>query len=248
MNTPLIVIPARMASTRLPDKPLSDIGGAPMIVRVWQQAMAAHIAPVIVACDGKAIADAITAMGGIAIITDPDLPSGSDRVWQAVKQYDTQEKHDIIINLQGDLPTFDPELLHTLMVPMGEEAVDISTLAAPITREEERYAPSVVKPVLALAENGLHGKALYFSRASVPYGEGTLYHHIGVYAYRRDALQTFVSLPPSPLERREKLEQLRAIEHGLRIECMIVNTVPLGVDTKEDLARARSLYEQSQFK
>lgn len=245
---PLIVIPARMASTRLPDKPLADIGGAPMIVRVWQRAVAANIAPVIVACDGQAIANAITSAGGIAMLTDPDLPSGSDRVWQAAKQYDTQKEHDIIINLQGDLPTFDPKLLHTLMMPMADEAVDIATLAAPITRAQERNAPSVVKPVLAMDESGLRARALYFSRASVPYGEGMLYHHIGVYAYKRKALETFISLPPSPLELREKLEQLRAIEHGLRMECMIVNTVPLGVDTMEDLARARSFYEQSQFK
>lgn len=242
---PLIVIPARMASTRLPDKPLADIHGAPMIVRVWQRAMQADIGPVIVACDGHKIADAIREAGGTAILTDPDLPSGSDRVWQALMQYDPNAAHDIIINLQGDLPTFEPRLLQILLQAMADENVDIATLCAPITREEERTAPSVVKPVLVMQAGTRQGRALYFSRAAVPYGDGMLYHHIGVYAYRRKALETFVSLPPSPLELREKLEQLRAIEHGLHVECMIVGTVPLGVDTIEDLARARSTYEQS---
>jgi 3-deoxy-manno-octulosonate cytidylyltransferase (CMP-KDO synthetase) len=238
MSQPLIVIPARMASTRLPGKPLAMIGDVPMIVQVWRRAMEAKLGPVVVACDGPEIAEAIANAGGNAVLTDPALPSGSDRVWAAVQAVDPDARHPVIINLQGDLPTLDPKIL-PLLVDFQDH--DITTLVAPIVRAEERTAPSVVKPVLAMAADGKSGRALYFSRASVPHGEGMLYHHIGVYGYKREALQRFVSLPPSKLELREKLEQLRALEAGMRIRCMIVDTVPLGVDTAGDLETARSL-------
>ncbi len=237
---PLIIIPARMASTRLPNKPLADIAGLPMIVQVLKRAQEAGIGPVLVACDGEQIACAVRAAGGQAVLTDTDLPSGSDRIWQALQRFDAAGAHDIIINLQGDLPTFDGALLAPMVEALTRDsAVDIVTLVAPITRDEEKTAPQVVKPVIAFDASGKAGRALYFSRATVPYGEGALYHHIGVYAYRRAALARFVSLPPSPLELREKLEQLRAIEAGLHMQCIVVDTVPLGVDTPEDLERAR---------
>lgn len=235
-HTPLIVIPARMQATRLPGKPLALIGDAPMIVQVMRRALEADIGPVLIACDGEEIAAAVHAHGGTAIITDPALPSGSDRVWEAVKQFDPEAKHDIIINLQGDLPTLAPHLLRDLLPPFDAAAVDITTLAAVIARPEEHASPNVVKAVRA--ENG---RALYFTRATAPHGEGSRYHHIGVYAYRRSALQRFVSLPPSPLELREKLEQLRALEAGMRIDIVVADTVPLGVDTPEDLQRAREI-------
>jgi len=231
---PLIVIPARLAASRLPNKPLAMIGDAPMIVHVWKRAIEANIAPVIVACDAQEIADAITKVGGVAILTDPDLPSGSDRVWEAVKVYDPDEQYNVIVNLQGDLPTFKPNLLPLLMQALARPNADIATLVAPIVRDEEHDNPSVVKAVISSS-----GTALYFTRAAVPTGEGPRYHHIGVYAYMRSALKKFVSLAPSELEKREKLEQLRALENGLHIEVAVVDTVPLGVDTPADLERAR---------
>jgi 3-deoxy-manno-octulosonate cytidylyltransferase (CMP-KDO synthetase) len=241
-SQPLIIIPARMASTRLPNKPLADIAGLPMIVQVLKRAQEAGVGPVLVACDGEQIAEAVRAGGGQAVLTDADVPSGSDRIWQALERYDATGTHDIIINLQGDLPTFDGALLAPMVeMLVRDAAIDIVTLVAPITREEEKTAPHVVKPVIAFDDTGKAGRALYFSRASVPHGEGVLYHHIGVYAYRREALARFVSLPPSPLEQREKLEQLRALEAGLHMQCIVVDTVPLGVDTPEDLARAREI-------
>lgn len=339
----LIVIPARMKATRLPNKPLADIGGVPMIVQVWRRAMESGVGEVVVACDGEEIAQTVRTAGGMAVITDPNHPSGSDRVWEVVSRgaYGDEESyeymldaalahktdlseidmkaleryasgisklilakaikplegarliwratvryrregyhaldpfiyaeseaedrpkekeffekaiieeaktwaslqndHDIIINLQGDLPTFEPHLLRDLLRPLENPAVDISTLVAEITRPEEHENPSVVKAVIALKPGETSGKALYFTRLPAPYGDGPRYHHIGVYAYRRAALEKFVSLPPSPLETREKLEQLRALEAGLRIDAVVVNTVPLGVDTPEDLARAREI-------
>ncbi len=285
MTKCLIVIPARLKATRLPNKPLAMIGDAPMIVQVWRRAVESGVGEVVVACDGPEIYAAITEHGGRAFITDPELPSGSDRIWEVVKLLEggltppspavqatpaasgsrrfgaTHEllaggltppsqpaaatpaaltglagHYDIIINLQGDVPTLEPRLLKALLKPLENHAVDIATLAAPITRPEEHVSPAVVKAVLA--ENG---RALYFSRAAVPANDGPRYHHIGVYAYRRDALAKFVSLPPSPLEQREKLEQLRALEAGMRIDAVVVDTVPLGVDTAEDLERAREL-------
>lgn len=233
---PLIVIPARMASARLPDKPMALIGGVPMVVQVMRRAQEAQLGEVIVACDSDAIAQAVRKAGGVAVLTDPDHPSGSDRIWEAVATFDPIGAHDIIVNLQGDVPTLEPRLLHDLLKPLRDPTVDIATLATPITRDEEHENPSVVKAVVAQ-----DGTALYFTRATAPHGDGPRYHHIGVYAYRYAALQRFVQLPPSPLEQREKLEQLRALENGLRIGVAVVDTVPLGVDTPDDLERARAL-------
>lgn len=239
--SPLVVIPARMASTRLPGKPLADIAGAPMIVQVWRRAMEAAVGPVLVACAEAEIAEAITAAGGQAVLTDPDLPSGSDRVWQAVLRFDPQARHDVIVNVQGDLPTLDPALVRAALEPLADPAVDLATLVAAITETEERGNPNVVKAVTGLATDGRQARALYFTRATAPWGDGPLWHHIGLYAYRRSALERFVSLPPSPLEQREKLEQLRALENGMRIDCVRVDTVPLGVDTPADLEKARQI-------
>lgn len=230
--TPLIVIPARMASTRLPDKPLADIAGRPMIVQVWRRAMESGLGPVVVACDGEAIAAAVRAEGGEAVLTDPDLPSGSDRVWAAV----AARPHAVIINVQGDLPTLDPALLTALMPPFADAGVDIVTLAAPIVREEEKEAQSVVKPILRPG-TGAWMDAVDFVRGRAP--AELMYHHIGVYAYRREALERFVALPPSAREQERKLEQMRALDAGMRMACVLVDTVPLGVDTPEDLERAR---------
>ena len=231
----LIVIPARMASTRLPDKPMAMIGDAPMIVQVWRRAVESGVGEVLVACDGEAIAAAIAEAGGRAILTDPDLPSGSDRIWAAIREAGVTDV-DVVINLQGDVPTLEPRLLKDILKPLADPQVDIATLVAEIHEEAEHTNPAVVK--IALAENG---RALYFSRATIPAHDGARYHHIGVYAYRYAALEKFVSLPPSPLERREKLEQLRALEAGMRIDAVVVDTVPLGVDTPQDLERARRL-------
>ena len=240
----LIIIPARMKATRLPNKPLADIGGVPMIVQVWRRAVESNVGDVIVACDGAEIAQAITAAGGVAVLTDPNHPSGSDRIWEALTKHEAGKKsYDVILNLQGDVPTLEPRLLQELLAPLADTEVDIATLAVAITRDDEHQNPSVVKVVLALKDKVKSGRALYFTRCSAPYGEGTRYHHIGVYAYRRAALERFVSLPPSPLEQREKLEQLRALEAGMRIDAVVVDTVPLGVDTPEDLARARELLQ-----
>lgn len=237
----LIVIPARMASTRLPGKPMADIAGAPMIVQVWRRCIEAAIGPVLVAAAEPEIVDAITAAGGMAQLTDPDLPSGSDRVWQAVGRYDPEGNFDVIVNVQGDLPTLDPALVAAAVLPLDNPAVDIATLVAEITVEEERTNPNVVKAMVAFTGGNRVSRALTFSRATIPYGDGPLYHHIGLYAYRRAALARFVSLPPSPLEQREKLEQLRALEAGMRIDAVLVDTVPLGVDTPADLEKARQM-------
>lgn len=242
---PVVLIPARMASTRLPGKPLADICGEPMIVQVWRRAVEAGIGPVWVAAAEPEIAEAVEAAGGRAVLTDPDLPSGSDRIWQALERIDPEGAFDAVVNVQGDLPTLDPAIVVKAFELLADPAVDIGTLAAPITIAEERTASQVVKPVVAWRETGSVagnvGRALYFTRATAPWGEGELFHHIGLYAYRRDALRRFVALPPSPLELREKLEQLRALEAGMRIEVARVDTVPLGVDTPADLDRARQL-------
>ena len=244
-QNPLIVIPARMASTRLPGKPLAEIAGAPMIVQVWRRAMEAQIGPVVVAADSAAIAEAIQAAGGEAVLTDPDLPSGSDRIFAALRQFDPDRRYDIIVNLQGDLPTIEPSNVRAALLPLQNGEVDIATLAAPIVRHEERDDPNVVKAVGSpLGPTRL--RALYFTRATAPWGDGALYHHIGLYAYRRAALERFVALPPSVLERREKLEQLRALEAGLRIDIELVDSVPLGVDTPHDLERARQILHGQQ--
>jgi 3-deoxy-manno-octulosonate cytidylyltransferase (CMP-KDO synthetase) len=236
---PIVVIPARMASTRLPGKPLADICGAPMIVQVWRRAMEADIGRVVVAAAEAEIAEAVRAAGGEAVLTDPDLPSGSDRVWQAVCELDPTGHHAIVINVQGDLPTLDPALIRTAYEALIRPGADISTLAAEIVVKEERTNENVVKAVAAFEGTRL-ARALYFTRATAPWGPGPLYHHIGLYAYRREALARFVALPPSPLEKREKLEQLRALEAGMSIEVALVDTVPLGVDTPADLEKARA--------
>lgn len=237
---PVILIPARLAATRLPRKPLADIGGKPMIVQVLLRAQESGVAPAYVACDDVSIMDAVQKAGGNAVMTRADHASGSDRIFEALQAIDPQKKFDTIINLQGDIPTLDPALVADVLKPLADPAVDIATLACPITRAEERTDPAVVKPVLAFSSPTL-ARALYFSRATVPHGAETLYHHIGIYAYRRAALEHFVSLPPGKLEQQEKLEQLRALEAGMRIGVSIVNTVPLGVDTPEHLERARAL-------
>jgi len=229
-----------MHATRLPGKPLADIRGRPMIVRVWQRAVAANAGHVIVATDSEEIVKVVTAAGGEAVMTRADHASGSDRVHEAVTKVDPARDASIIVNLQGDLPTLDPHLVGQCIAPLATAETAIATLAAIISEAEERTNPNVVKVVgTPIAENRL--RALYFTRATAPSGDGPLYHHIGIYAYRRDSLERFVSLPPSPLEKREKLEQLRALEAQMRIDVTIVDTVPLGVDTPADLERARRL-------
>jgi 3-deoxy-manno-octulosonate cytidylyltransferase (CMP-KDO synthetase) len=241
MSSCLTVIPARLNATRLPDKPLADIGGEPMIVHVWRRAVEADCGPVLIATDAPSVLDAIAKAGGEAVMTRSDHVSGSDRVFEAVETFDPAGRFETVVNLQGDLPTLDPRLVRSCLAALHEHDADIGTIAATITREEERTDPNVVKAVGSPLKGGTVLRALYFTRATAPYGDGPLYHHIGIYAYRRQALQHFVSLPPSPLERREKLEQLRALEAGMRIHVGLVDTVPLGVDTPADLARAREL-------
>lgn len=230
-----------MASTRLPGKPLADICGAPMIVQVWRRAMEAGIGPVVVAAAEPEIAAAVEQAGGRAVLTRPDHPSGSDRIFEALGALDPHGRHNIVVNLQGDLPTLDPALVRSALAPLADSPCDIATLVAPIGEPAERDDPNVVKVALSLAEGADVGRALYFSRAPVPWGEGPYWHHIGLYAYRRAALERFVALPPGVLERRERLEQLRALENGMRIDAAVVATVPLGVDTPGDLQRARDL-------
>ncbi len=241
MSRAIVIIPARMASSRLPGKPLADVGGEPMVVRVLRRAEAAAIGPVVVAAADPEVARAVTAAGGRAVETRPDHASGSDRVFEALQAVDAEGAYDAVINLQGDLPAIEPAAIRAVLVPLADPAVDIATLAAPIVEPGERDDTNVVKAVLAMAPGAKIGRALYFSRAAVPAGEGPLYHHIGVYAFRRRALARYVALPPSPLERREKLEQLRALEAGMRIDAALVDTVPLGVDTPADLARIRAI-------
>lgn len=238
---PIIVIPARMASTRLPGKPLADIAGVPMIVRVWRQAVAANAGPVIVAAAESEIAQAIESAGGRAVMTAPDLPSGSDRVLSALKKADARREYDTVVNLQGDLPALDPQSITAVLDALATSGADIATLAAGIDDPEDYDNPSVVKPVVVWDVKGNHGRALYFTRARAPAGAGPLFHHIGVYAFKRESLERFVALPPSPLEKREKLEQLRALEAGMTIAVARVNEVPLSVDTPEDLAKANAL-------
>jgi 3-deoxy-manno-octulosonate cytidylyltransferase (CMP-KDO synthetase) len=238
---PIVLIPARMASTRLPNKPLADIGGAPMIVWVWRQAVAAKVGPVVVAAAEREIADAIEKAGGRAVLTDPDLPSGTDRINAALKAIDPEGVHDVVVNLQGDLPALDPDFVSISVETLGPTGADIATLAAEIDDPADYDNPSVVKPVVVWDVTGTRGRALYFTRARAPWGEGALYHHVGIYAFRREALSRFVALPPSPLEKREKLEQLRALEAGMSIAVARVDEVPLSVDTPADLARARKV-------
>lgn len=227
-----------MASTRLPLKPLADIHGAPMIVHVWRRACEAGVGEVVVAADSPEIVAAVAEAGGRAVLTDPAHPSGSDRIFEALQLVDPDGRHDVIVNVQGDLPTIDAATVRAALAPLADPLVDISTLAAVIRRAEEREDPNVVKVVGSPVGAG-RLRALYFTRATAPWGDGPLLHHIGLYAYRRAALTRFVALPPSPLELRERLEQLRALEAGMRIDVTTVDAVPLGVDTPHDLERAR---------
>ncbi|MBI5263134.1 MAG: 3-deoxy-manno-octulosonate cytidylyltransferase [Bradyrhizobium sp.] len=240
----LVLIPARMAATRLPGKPLLDIAGLPMIVHVLRRAEAARIGRVAVATDTPEIARAVTAHGGEVVMTRPDHPSGSDRIHEALGKLDPKGEAEIVVNLQGDFPTIAPDNIRDVLPPLSDPAVDIATLAAQIHSEEESTNPNVVKAV-GTSLGGRRMRALYFTRAIAPYGDGPRYHHIGLYAYRRAALERFVALPPSPLEKQEKLEQLRALEAGMRIDITIVDTVPRGVDTPADLETARRILSKS---
>jgi 3-deoxy-manno-octulosonate cytidylyltransferase (CMP-KDO synthetase) len=240
--TPIILIPARMASTRLPGKPMAPIGDAPMIVQVWRRAIAAGVGPVAVACSEDVVAAAIRSAGGTAVMTDPGLPRGSDRIHAALQALDPERLHDVVINLQGDLPTLPPALLTRVLAPLGDPAFDVGTLVAPIESAAEAAASSVVKAVCAFRDGAEIAPALYFSRSPVPWGAGPLWHHLGVYAYRRAALDRFVSMAQSPREIRESLEQLRLLEAGLRIGVARAEAAPFGVDTPEDLERARRMF------
>lgn len=237
----IVLIPARMASTRLPNKPLAEIGGIPMICQVYARALEANIGTPWVATDSQEVLAAVEAFGGKAVMTGKDHESGSDRIWEAVEKIDPDKKVDFVINVQGDLPTIDGRLIRQSLQPLLNGPADIATLGAVIVEPAEKTNPNVVKIIgSSISEHQM--RAIYFTRATAPWGEGPLYHHIGLYAYRRAALEKFVALKPSPLERREKLEQLRAIEAGMRIDVAIVDTVPLGVDTKEDLEAARAWF------
>jgi len=238
---PIVIIPARLAATRLPDKPMADIHGTPMIVHVWRRAVEAQCGPVIVAAGESAIAEAIERAGGRAILTAPHHPSGTDRIFEALGKADPDGRHDVVVNLQGDLPAIAPADVHAVLAPLVDPAVDIATLVAECREDYERREPSVVKCVAAFLPGQRVARAHYFSRAPVPSGDGPLYHHIGIYAFRRAALARFVALPPSPLEQRERLEQLRALEAGMRIDAALIDKVPFGVDTPADLERARAL-------
>ncbi|MGL4286347.1 MAG: 3-deoxy-manno-octulosonate cytidylyltransferase [Phreatobacter sp.] len=244
MTTSIVLIPARMSASRLPGKPLADIAGQPMIVQVMRRAEAAGVGPVVVATDSADIIAAVEAAGGRAVMTRSDHHTGSDRIHEALNLVDPEGRVERIVNVQGDLPTIDPRVVRASADLLDDPLVDIGTLAALITRHEEINNPNVVKVVgTPLSDHRL--RALYFTRATAPTGDGPLYHHIGLYAYRRSALDRFVALPPAPLERRERLEQLRALEHGMRIDVAVVDAVPLGVDTPADLERARALIATS---
>ena len=249
MKQALVMVPARMASTRLPGKPLADIHGEPMIVHVWRRAAEAGIGPVYVATDDAAIASAVRRAGGEAVLTRSDHENGSSRIHEAVGLVDPGGRYDLVVNVQGDLPTVEPSSVAAAFAPLADPLVDIGTIAAVITEAADRSNESIVKIVGspkrvdgALSERQL--RALYFTRATAPWGAGPLYHHIGLYAYRREALDRYVALPPSPLELRERLEQLRALEAGMRIDVEVVDAVPLGVDTPADLERARFLLQR----
>ena len=238
---PIVVIPARLASHRLPGKPLADIHGDPMIVHVWRRAEEAGVGRVVVACADAEIADVVKGAGGETVMTRPDHASGSDRVFEALRTVDPDGRHDAVINLQGDLPTVAADVVRAVLVPLDEPQVDIGTVACIITEEADRNDPNVVKAVVSLAPGTSCGRALYFTRVSAPGGDGPLLHHIGIYTFRRSALERLVALPPAPLEAREELEQLRALEAGMRIDVALVDTQPLGVDTPADLERARAI-------
>lgn len=238
---PIVIIPARLGSTRLPGKPLADIRGLPMIVHVLRRAEAAQIGPVVVACAEREIQDAVERAGGHAVLTRPDHPSGSDRVHEALGLVDPSGGHDVVMNLQGDFPTIEPAAIRAALVPLADPGVDIATLGYEIRDVGELANPNVNKIAIGFAPGRRVARALYFSRRPIPSGEGPHYHHIGLYAYRRAALDRFVALPPTPLEERERLEQLRALEAGMRIDVALVDTLPFGIDTPADLARVREM-------
>ena len=241
----LVLIPARMASTRLPGKPLADICGLPMIVQVAKRAEEAAIGRVVVAVDDQRVFDVVSEAGFEVIMTRSDHQSGSDRIHEALQKVDPEGKAKIIVNVQGDLPTIEPETIRASLRPLEDASVDIATLTIEIDNEDDKTAPHIVK-VVGSPLSGTRLRGLYFTRATAPYGTGPLYHHIGLYAYRRSALERFVSLGPSVLELRESLEQLRAVEAGMRIDAEIVDTVPLGVDTPADLEKARRILSARQ--
>ena len=237
---PIIIIPARMAATRLPGKPLADIGGESMILRVMRRAQAADVAEVVVAAGDQAIVDAVTAAGGRAVLTDPELPSGSDRILAALRAVDPQGDCDVVVNLQGDMPFVEPSVLTACLDLMrAQTACDIATVVAPEASPAERANGDVVKAVLAMQPDGRSGRALYFTRSTL-YGDQPVWRHVGIYGYRREALERFNAAPPSPLEQREKLEQLRALELGMSIWAAVTDAAPISVDTAADLEAARA--------
>jgi 3-deoxy-manno-octulosonate cytidylyltransferase (CMP-KDO synthetase) len=238
---PIVIIPARLASTRLPGKPLADIAGEPMIVHVLRRAQEAAVGPVVVACAEPEVAQAVKRVGGQAVLTRPDHPSGSDRVQEAVERVDPARHHNVVVNLQGDLPTIDPAVILAALLPLSDPDVDIGSVAYRVTDAAELANPNVTKVAAGFVPHGRVARALYFSRLPVPYGAGEHYHFPGIYAYRRAALARFVALPPTLLEKRESLEQLRALEAGMRIDVALIDSIPFGVDTPADLARAREI-------
>lgn len=243
INNPIVVIPTRLAATRLPNKPLAEIAGAPMILHVWRRAVAAEIGPVFVACGNREIADIVERAGGRAVLTDPDLPTGSDRIHAAVGMIDPDRAHDAVINVQGDMPMLDPAAIRAAVAALADPETDIATLAAEIVDPAALQKTSVNKVAAGFADRSRPARALYFSKAPIPWGEGPHYEHIGLYAYRRAALDKFVALPRGVLEQREHLEQLRALEAGMRMSVSLIDPALLGVqvDTPDDLARARAL-------
>ncbi len=242
----LIIIPARLAAIRFPNKPLADICGKPMIIHVWEKAVKAQLGPVIVACGDQEIVDVVKSFGGEAVLTDPALPSGTDRVKAAADLYDPIGAYDFVINVQGDLPTLESFLLKEALYPFKDPLVDMATLATVIKDSHELTDENVVKIALSFQGDETIGRALYFSRALIPSGEGPHYHHIGLYAYRRAALNRFVSLPVNSLEVRERLEQLRVLAHGMRIDVKVVDAkAPFGVDTPADLEKAVRIIGES---
>jgi 3-deoxy-manno-octulosonate cytidylyltransferase (CMP-KDO synthetase) len=243
---PIVIIPARMAAARLPGKPLADIGGQPMIVRVLKAAEAAGAGPVAVAAGDAGIVEAVQAAGGRAVLTDPALPSGSDRILAALDAIDPDGAHDVVVNLQGDMPFVAPEVLEACVKLLrSEPACDIATVVAPEQSPDDRANPDVVKAVLAIPPGAAHGRALYFTR-SILHGDGPVWRHIGIYGYRRPALRRFNAAPPSPLEQREKLEQLRALEMGMQIWAAAIDASPISVDTPADLEKARQFARTEQ--
>lgn len=240
-DTTIVLVPARLASARLPGKVLADIAGTPMIVHVWRRAVEAAVGDVVVAAAEPEIADAVKAAGGRAVLTEPGHASGSDRIHEALAALDPERRYRAVVNVQGDLPTIEPASVRAALAALRESGADLATICAEIRDPAERGDPNVVKAIAGFAAGARRARALCFTRAAAPAGDGPLYHHIGLYAWRRAALERFVSLPPSPLEVREKLEQLRALEAGMSIEAALVDAVPLGVDTAADLEKARRM-------